>query len=261
MPDGNDQYFLLQNIIGAWPVNFVTGEPCKAEDDFVSRMKTYATKALRESKRRSSWIKPDTDYEAAIQQWIETLCADEIFLACIMARMGMLARAGFSISLARTALKFTIPGIPDIYQGCEGADFSLVDPDNRRPVDFALRAKLLEGHKPHGFEARKQRLIVDLLADRKASPKLYTLGNYEPLAAPSGWVAFRRSHRHEALLVAARIDPFTSTLAPAWAQPDQYWRNLLHSSAFDGIGSCCVSGAAIILKSALHESADEPAKP
>lgn len=252
-PDATDQYFLLQNIIGAWPVDQATGEPLDPCSDFIARLRAFTTKALRESKRRSSWTDQNERYESAAQSWVENLCAKKDFLDCIRARMGPLARAGFSIPLARTALKLTIPGIPDFYQGCEGADYALVDPDNRRPIDFTTRIENFK-HAPQSFSGRKQALIATLLHDRLASPALYAQGGYEPLPAPQGWVAFRRAYEAEALLVAARLNPITSKPAPAWAVEDKHWRNLLLSSALTGCYGDCVSGAAIILKTALNEA-------
>lgn len=251
-PDPDDQYFLLQNIIGAWPVDLATGEPLAPSVEFMTRINNFVIKALRESRRRSSWSNPDERYEKAAQEWTESLCAREEFLLCINARMGPLARAGFSIALARTALKFTIPGTPDLYQGCEGADFALVDPDNRRPVDFKARIENIATQQ-QSFSWRKQALTKTLLRDRLESPDLYAQGDYEPVPAPPNWVAYRRSYGGEALLVAARLNPFTPTPAPAWAFEDESWRNLLLSSALGSCYGACVSGDAIILKSKLHD--------
>lgn len=251
-PDSNDRYFLLQNIIGAWPVCDATGEPEPADSAFIARLQTYATKAAREAKRRSSWKYPDRAYEEATHRWIEKLCTSASFSDAVQGQMGILARAGFSVSLSRTALKLALPGIPDFYQGSEGADYALVDPDNRRPVDYGARACVFEKESATSFSQSKQLLITRVLQDRLAHQALYTRGDYEPLNAADGWVAFRRSCKSEALLLAARLDPFSSSPAPAWAIEDDFWRNLLPSSAFDWSGGDCVSGAVIILKNGVE---------
>jgi len=252
-PDANDQYFLLQNIIGAWPVDLVTGEPLKADFDFMARLKTYIPKALRESRRRSSWTNQNERYETATQNWVENLLSKKDFLDCVEARMGHLARAGFSISLARTALKLTLPGIPDLYQGCEGADYALVDPDNRKLVDFKQRTKNFKSIQ-QSFDWRKQTLITTLLHDRLRSPDLYAQGEYEPLRTQQGWVAFRRTQRDEALLVAVRLNPTTQTPPPAWATENEDWRNLLLSRALKSYSGDCFSKSIIILKSAMNDT-------
>jgi len=252
-PDANDQYFLLQNIIGAWPVDLATGEPLAANSDFIARLKTYITKALRESRRRSSWSNRNERYETDTQNWLENLFSKKDFLDCVEARMGHLARAGFSISLARTALKLTIPGIPDLYQGCEGADYALVDPDNRKLVDFKTRTENFKSIQ-QSFDWRKQALIATLLRDRLRSPDLYAQGEYEPLPTQQGWVAFRRTHRDKALLVAVRLNPITQTPPPAWAIENKDWRNLLLSRALKGYRGDCFSKSVIILKSAMNDT-------
>lgn len=252
-PDANDQYFLLQNIIGAWPVNLATGEPLEANSDFIARLKIYITKALRESRRHSSWSNRNELYETKTQNWVENLCSKKDFLDCVQGQMGRLARAGFSISLARTALKLTIPGIPDLYQGCEGADYALVDPDNRQLVDFKTRTKNFESIQ-QSFDWRKQALIATLLHDRLRNPDLYAQGEYEPLPTQQDWVAFRRTHRDEALLVAVRLNPITQTPPPAWALENEEWRNLLLSRALKGYSGDCFSKSIIILKSAVNDT-------
>lgn len=249
----NDQYFLLQNIIGAWPVESISGQPLDPHPAFIARLRAFSTKALREAKQRSSWRNQDERYEVAAHDWIENLCIKEDFLACIRSQIAPHARAGFSFSLVRAAIKLTIPGIPVFYQGCEGADFAFVDPDNRRPVDFGTRSGNFD-HASHSFSWRKQMLITTLLNDRLASPALYAKGDYEPLPASQGWVAFRRAWRDEALLVAARINPFTSRPAPAFAVEDADWRNLLLNSALNRCDGDCLSSSAIILKTARNET-------
>ena len=246
-PDANDRSLLLQTFLGAWPAHGGNGEALSIDEPLLARFQAYATKALRESKRRSDWRDPNTAYEEAARRWIEDLCAHEPFLDEMGLRFGALARAGFRVSLARTALKLTCPGAPDLYQGCEASDFSLVDPDNRRPVDYALRLRMMEAGG-RGFDACKFALTRALLADRKHAPALYAFGDYEPLMAPDGWIGFRRNHGGDALLVAACVAPFTHAPAPAWAQADATWRNLLAEVAFPSASDARAGPPAIVLR-------------
>jgi len=246
-PDANDRSLLLQTFLGAWPTDEESGDPLCADEALTERFCAYATKALRESKRRSDWRAPNLAYEDATRRWIEDLCASEAFLGELGLRLPALACAGWRIALARTALKLTLPGAPDIYQGCEVGFFALVDPDNRRPVDYGAQMRLLrEGGR--GFSSAKIALTRSLLADRAHAPALYAYGDYEPLPAPEGWLGFRRNHGEAALLVAASLSPFSPTPAPAWALPDEDWRNLPGEIAFPSAIGGGARPAAIVLR-------------
>lgn len=129
-PDRNAEYLLYQNMVGAWPID---------ED----RMIRYMEKATREAKVYTSWTNPTPEYEDAIAEFIRSIYADEIFIADLAAFVDQIKEAGWINALAQTLIKLTAPGVPDIYQGTELWDFSLVDPDNRRPVDYAQRRRLL----------------------------------------------------------------------------------------------------------------------
>jgi len=135
VPDRNDEYFLYQSSIGAIPF-------C-SEPDFRNRMKSYLLKAVREAKIHSGWVMPDTSYEVAFTSFLEELLDSDEFLKSFMPFQQMVAYYGVLNSLAQTLIKITSPGIPDFYQGTEIWDFSFVDPDNRRPVDFAKRRSFL----------------------------------------------------------------------------------------------------------------------
>src|SRR5690606_6510558 len=129
-PDDNTRYFLYQSIVGAWPAG-------------PERMSAYMLKAVREAKAYTSWLQPNEAYERALQAYLDALYANEAFLQQCQAfahRLDDIARIS---SLSQVLLKLTAPGIPDFYQGTELWDYSLVDPDNRRPVDFEKRARLL----------------------------------------------------------------------------------------------------------------------
>jgi (1->4)-alpha-D-glucan 1-alpha-D-glucosylmutase len=195
-PDGNDQIILLQALLGAWPLELLEKADRKKLASFQQRMEGYLTKALREAKRHTSWVAPSQAYEdAALALLSAVLDPKSPFLD----RFGDLARRlstlGMLNGLTRTVLKLTLPGVPDIYQGTEFWDFSLVDPDNRRPVDYTARTKALEKWDPlmslmsNWTDGRiKQRIIAALLRDRTQSPALYAEGDYRMLEAEGAHV-------------------------------------------------------------------------
>ncbi len=148
-PAANDEYLLYQALVGAWPAEFHGEAPLDAEalDGFRGRVVAYMTKAVREAKVRSSWVDPDEAYEAALATFVGRLLDGRrrnLFLDDFRAFHKRVAEAGAVNSLSQAVLKLTAPGVPDFYQGSELWDFSLVDPDNRRPVDFDLRRRLLD---------------------------------------------------------------------------------------------------------------------
>jgi (1->4)-alpha-D-glucan 1-alpha-D-glucosylmutase len=128
--DTGTEWFLYQTLVGAWPIS-------------AERMREYMMKAMREAKVRTSWVANNGEYEGALNEYIDALLGDEAFVADMDRFVAGIQVAGRTNSLSQTLLKYTAPGVPDIYQGGEIWDFSLVDPDNRRPVDYALRAKML----------------------------------------------------------------------------------------------------------------------
>ena len=143
VPDDDMEYHLLQTLLGIWPAR----TPDAAElDRLRERLQQYVVKAAREAKLRTSWRRPDEAYERALQDYIAALVAPEAragFLAAFGPFQQRVALHGMHNSLGQTLLKVAAPGVPDIYQGCELWDLSLVDPDNRRPVDFEQRRALL----------------------------------------------------------------------------------------------------------------------
>lgn len=142
-PSRNEEYFFYQTLIGVWP-----HLPPDAEEfnEFRQRIKDYMRKAIREAKVNSSWINPNTDYENAIDIFIDSTLGkgDTAFVRSFLGIAQFVSRIGMFNSLSQTLLKITSPGLPDVYQGTELWDLSLVDPDNRRPVDFVKRAGMLE---------------------------------------------------------------------------------------------------------------------
>ncbi|QXT36199.1 malto-oligosyltrehalose synthase [Sphingomonas sanguinis] len=202
--DPADWYMLIQTLVGAWPEPGDLG-------DFAERITAWQEKALREAKLRSSWEAPDADYEGRCNRLAEILIDDEqgaAFregMAALLHRIGPAAEAN---SLVQVALRYTVPGVPDCYQGTEFADLSLVDPDNRRPVDYAAREKALARG-----DAPKQTLIADLLDLRRRRPDLFTHGTYHPLAVTGHGrdrvIAFERRHGDAVLtcVFGLRLEP------------------------------------------------------
>jgi len=140
-PSANDEYLLYQTLVGAWPAGVAaTAMP----EDFKRRIADYMTKAIKESKCETSWIDPNEAYESATRQFAEAILDADKFREQMVSFSARLARAGVVNSLAQVLIKLTAPGVPDLYQGTELWDLSMVDPDNRRPVDYAARRSLLE---------------------------------------------------------------------------------------------------------------------
>ena len=208
----SDACLVWQTIVGAWPDDLEPGDArgCRA---FAERLGAYLVKALREAKRRSSWTTPDEAYEAAVLVFA-TACLEDETGRSLHAFNRRLLPEGIARSLAATALRLAMPGVPDIYQGSELWNLSLVDPDNRRPVDFTSLAALL-AEPPSDFAGSwrrgriKQFLIQRLLADRAARPELYAEGACLPLRASGPGadrtIAFAREHEGEAVLVAVPL--------------------------------------------------------
>ena len=206
-------------------------------------------KSVREAGVNTRWIFGDPGYERALTAFVaRALDPGGAFLASFRAFAALIEPDGAANSLIQTALKLTIPGVPDIYQGAELWDQSLVDPDNRRPVDFALRAATLAriaepGARPEAAAA-KLALIAALLGLRRAHPALFAEGSYEPIPAtgPSAasFCAFARRHGGDTLLVAAALHPGSPK---RWAEtrpsppPDLAWplRDLLTGTAHDDL--------------------------
>lgn len=183
--DPADAYLALQTLVGAWPLTR-------------ARLDGYLEKALREGKLRSSWLSPDEAYERRVQEFAWSLRAVvEPFVARV-------APLGERIALAQTLLKLTSPGIPDVYQGDELEALSLVDPDNRRPVDWAHRRRALADPPP------KLRAIREALALRDRRPEGFA-GAYEPVDAGPGVCAFCRG---DDVLVGVAVDPGASFEPP-----------------------------------------------
>jgi len=159
MPDRNTEYLLYQTLIGAWPIT-------------VERVQEYMLKAVREAKQRTSWTANNSGFEDALHKFIEAAMGHAEFVTDLERFVDEVKDAGRVNSLAQTLMKYTAPGVPDLYQGSELWDLSLVDPDNRRPVDYAQRAKLLR--EIAGWPAAEAAAEAMRRAD-EGMPKLWTI--------------------------------------------------------------------------------------
>ncbi|WP_243373422.1 malto-oligosyltrehalose synthase [Microvirga solisilvae] len=212
-PDANDQVILLQALLGAWPLELLDANDKEETASFHERMKGYVTKALREAKRQTSWVSPNDEYERSALKILQAALDPKNGIIERLRPLALrLSALGMLNGLSRTILKMTLPGVPDIYQGTEFWDFSLVDPDNRRPVDYEARSKALaEGKPSKNFlenwrsGSTKQHFITTLLKDRAGSSDLYADGDYQPLPVigegAAHVIAFLREHGDERLAV------------------------------------------------------------
>ena len=230
-PDHNDEYRFYQVVLGAWPLE-TAPDATAASPELIERIQAYMLKAARESKVHTSWLTPNEGYETALGAFVERVlggAGGKRFLPAMLPLQRRLAALGVVNSLAQTTLKLGSPGVPDFYQGTELWDLSLVDPDNRRPVDFGLRDAMLReidasfALAPRDRAARaaewlaswadgriKLALTSAGLRLRREHHDLFHRGRYVPLetevAVSAGAVAFARVHEHAAaVFVAPRL--------------------------------------------------------
>jgi (1->4)-alpha-D-glucan 1-alpha-D-glucosylmutase len=204
-----DEYHFYQALIGIWPGG--------VSESLVERLKAYMLKAAREAKQHTSWINADIEYEAALERFVARSLENKVFVDDLADMVARIARPGLLVSLSQTLVKVASPGVPDYYQGTELWDFSLVDPDNRRPVDYGLRKRLLADDSrasdllktlPDG--RAKMHVIRKGLELRKKHPGLFHGAKYTPLYADHGReqniVAFSHSDgAHTVIAVAPRL--------------------------------------------------------
>ncbi|WP_193069200.1 malto-oligosyltrehalose synthase [Pseudomonas sp. K5] len=260
-PSAGDELILYQVLLGSWPLDLHLDDR-PALEAYQQRLWQWQQKALREAKLQSSWSAPNEAYEQGVETFLTRLLlsdAGRALRTAIGAAAQAIAPAGALNGLAQSLLRVTVPGVPDLYQGNEFWDFSLVDPDNRRPVDFNARQHALDTPPDIGkllFNWRdgriKQALIAQVLALRKAHPELFHRGSYTPLDVVGRHaehvVAFcREYHGKRALVVVprwpyrllengvhpqvnARVWGDTRVKLP-FAAPTENWKGLFHTRA------------------------------
>jgi (1->4)-alpha-D-glucan 1-alpha-D-glucosylmutase len=211
-PSPNDEYLIYQALLGGLPEDGVI------TDDFRERFAGYLTKALREAKAETNYDHPDEGYEQQCQSFATAILQpDAPFMESFIPFAGSIIRESFPYSLAQLLIKLTAPGVPDIYQGAELWETSLVDPDNRRPVDFAVRAGLLQQIK--AASAKGNAVVLDFvlahpengaiklftlyraLAYRSAQPEVFASGDYIPVAVQGSMLAYIRHYEKDWVLI------------------------------------------------------------
>lgn len=239
-PDKNEEYLLYQTLLGAFPYNIEEGH-----SEFLKRIKSYMVKVLREAKIHSSWLEPNLEYEEAVTSFVKEILHPSIenpFLKDFHSFQKKISHYGVFNSLSQTILKITCPGVPDFYQGTETWDLNLVDPDNRRPVNFEKRKKLLQDIKRSTEEGLsssiaellsnpedgkvKLFLILEALKTRKRNIQLFQEGSYIPLEVEGKLkehiIVFARHYQGKwAITIAPRfltsiINENQNPLGPVW---------------------------------------------
>jgi len=239
MPDRNTEYLYYQTLIGAWPLP-------------LDRAQAYMLKAAREAKQQTSWVGNNQEFETALRGFIEKTLAYEPFLRELLAFVDKVKEAGQVNSLAQTLLKHTAPGVPDLYQGTELWDLSLVDPDNRRPVDYEVRRRLLNELKTMSGDKRIEEIMAR--AD-EGLPKMWTIyqalhlrrEHKEWFGADSGYTRLAVEGTKRDHVIAYLRGDSVATIAPRlmikllgrWKDttvtlPEGRWRDRLTGTDFDG---------------------------
>ncbi|RFZ85052.1 malto-oligosyltrehalose synthase [Mucilaginibacter terrenus] len=221
-PDANDEYFIYQTLIGSYPM------PGEEEGTYAQRLEDYLEKMLREAKRHSNWAEPNQEYEDGVKKFAAALLNKaRPFWQSFSAFHQKVSELGISNTLAQATLKLTCPGVPDVYQGCEHWDLSFVDPDNRRPVDYALRRNLLSEveDEVNVTDLWKDRyngqikvwLVSKLLKLRAANTSVFSKGEYVPLDVKGSHhkkvLAFARAYHGTWLVV---IVPAETATVAGW---------------------------------------------
>ena len=220
-PDANDEYFIYQSLLAFYPAK---GEHSTR---FLDRINAYLQKALREGKRHSNWSSPNTAYEEATERFIKRLLKDEDFIEEFLPLLKDLSRQGMHKSLSQVLIKMLAPGIPDVYQGTELPDLSMVDPDNRREVNYEKRSECLQTllKEETGGRDQLQKNLVEYVTDgrlklylthkclifRRQHPDLCSKGSYTPVQVRGKHegkvVAFIRQYEQYVCLVVAPLYP------------------------------------------------------
>jgi len=216
--DPGDEYALYQTLLGVWPLDLSVDDNAGLSN-LEQQVAGWLVKALREAKLRSSWTAPNEVYEKTSRDFLAAVLRPETsgaFLQDLSSFTQRIAPAGAMNGLVQAALRCTLPGVPDLYQGCEFWDFSLVDPDNRRPVDFDARRSALDGSPDLAALAAtwrdgrvKQAVIAEALALRRDLPAVFGEGAYIPLDVvgekAANVMAFLRQAETDAVLIAVPL--------------------------------------------------------
>jgi (1->4)-alpha-D-glucan 1-alpha-D-glucosylmutase len=220
-PVPNDEYLLYQTLVGAWPIG---DQASNLPQTFAKRICEYMLKAVREAKEKTSWANQNKEYEDAVTKFVNGVLGSVEFREDFVPFQRKISHFGMVNSLSQTLIKLTAPGVPDIYQGNELWEFNLVDPDNRRAVDYELRRRVLAeftetcdgGCDEQAAFARelatntndgriKAYLIWKILNLRKQQPELFSLGEYVPLEIAGErakhLIAFARSREAQTLIM------------------------------------------------------------
>ena len=254
-PDRVDEYRLYQVLLGTWP----PGEE-SASDEYVGRVREYMLKAVREAKVHTSWLTPNPAYEDGLTKFVDGIlgpAGSGKFVPAFLPFQQRIAALGVTNSLAQVVLKTGSPGVPDFYQGTEMWDLSMVDPDNRRPVDFELRDRLLRELDDADASALPEMLAnwhdgrVKLLVTarslrlRRELPEVFAGGEYLPLATevpvPGDVVAFARTAGDDAVIIAAprlcaRLEcEGAPTAAECWKTSRVMLPQALHDRVFQNV--------------------------
>jgi (1->4)-alpha-D-glucan 1-alpha-D-glucosylmutase len=259
-PSATFEYMLYQTLLGVWPL--------EARDDALKeRMQAYAVKAAREGKQETSWLNPNEAYEAGLRTFIARILDRSVspeFLSSLETLAQRVSLLGALNSLSQITLKATMPGVPDFYQGTEFWDLSLVDPDNRRPVDFAGRAAVLESVERPDWDDLAQHWqdghiklawTRHLLKLRSELADVFEHGDYEPLEVSGPHrdhvIAFARRHgRHAAITAVARSFAPLSEGGRVWPRAEAF-EGTLDIRGYSREGAGGGSGAAEIPLSTL----------
>ncbi|MDX6683281.1 MAG: (1-_4)-alpha-D-glucan 1-alpha-D-glucosylmutase [Solirubrobacteraceae bacterium] len=226
-PDVHERYLLFQTLVAVWPI---TRE----------RLDGYIEKALREAKRNTTWVDQDHDWEERVKRFAGALLTHAPFLADFEPFVSRVALAGERSALGQLLLKLTVPGVPDVYQGDELLDLSLVDPDNRRPVDWDARRlalSALRAGEPPARSTMKLHVIERALALRARRVEAFAGACYEPVEAGAAVLAFTRGEEAEVLVVVLLREP---GLGAAIDAPAGRWRDVLSGAEHDVDGATTV---------------------
>jgi (1->4)-alpha-D-glucan 1-alpha-D-glucosylmutase len=218
-PDANEEYLFYQTLLGTWPISGEGHAEPMVDSEYIERIQAYMAKALKEAKMNTSWIQPNEAWDSAMSEFVAKVLDSSPknkFIPSFLPIAEEIARLGAINSLSQVALKLTAPGVPDIYQGSETWNFSLVDPDNRRPVDYRQRREMLESLEKTSPEELVQQwpdgriklfLTQRLLRFRREHSALFQQGNYLPLSTSGTFsdccVAFAREREGQWIAILA----------------------------------------------------------